>query len=202
MRKPAITQVPIDKTLAERWSGRAYDASKVITTEHTIALLEAARWAPSCMGEQPWRIVVWNKNIDEAAWKKAFDCLAPSNQIWVQHAPLLCLICADTLFSKNAQSNRWAEYDTGAAAQNLCLQASSMGLMAHQLGGFDAEKTRELFNIPAQFTLMAMISVGHPVSQSAIPEDLLARETAERSRRALVDLFYQSAWENPIKSQE
>jgi nitroreductase len=202
MRKPAITQVPIDKTLAERWSGRAYDASKVITTEHTIALLEAARWAPSCMGEQPWRIVVWNKNIDEAAWKKAFDCLAPSNQIWVQHAPLLCLICADTLFSKNAQSNRWAEYDTGAAAQNLCLQASSMGLMAHQLGGFDAEKTRELFNIPAQFTLMAMISVGHPVSESAIPEDLLARETAERSRRALGDLFYQSAWENPIKSQE
>jgi nitroreductase len=202
MRKPAITQVPIDKTLAERWSGRAYDASKVITTEHTIALLEAARWAPSCMGEQPWRIVVWNKNIDESAWKKAFDCLAPSNQIWVQHAPLLCLICADTLFSKNAQSNRWAEYDTGAAAQNLCLQASSMGLMAHQLGGFDAEKTRELFNIPAQFTLMAMISVGHPVSESAIPEDLLARETAKRSRRALGDLFYQSAWENPIKSHE
>lgn len=199
MRKPAITQVPIDKTLAERWSGRAYDASKVISSEQTIALLEAARWAPSCMGDQPWRIVVWDKNINAAAWQKAFDCLAPSNQTWVQHAPLLVLICADTLFSKNAQPNRWAEYDTGAAAQNLCLQATSMGLMAHQLGGFDAEKTREVFSIPAQFTLMAMISVGHPVSESAIPEDLLARETAERSRRALGELFYQGAWANPIK---
>lgn len=199
MRKPAITQVPIDKTLAERWSGRAYDASKVISSEQTIALLEAARWAPSCMGDQPWRIVVWDKNINAAAWQKAFDCLAPSNQTWVQHAPLLVLICADTLFSKNAQPNRWAEYDTGAAAQNLCLQAASMGLMAHQLGGFDAEKTREVFSIPAQFTLMAMISVGHPVSESAIPEDLLARETAERSRRSLGELFYQGAWANPIK---
>ncbi len=199
MRKPAITQVPIDKTLAERWSGRAYDATKAISSEQTIALLEAARWAPSCMGDQPWRIVVWDKNIDAAAWQKAFDCLAPSNQTWVKHAPLLFLICADTLFSKNAQPNRWAEYDTGAAAQNLCLQASSMDLIAHQLGGFDAEKTRELFNIPAQFTLMAMISVGHRVSESAIPEDLLARETAERSRRPLGDLFYQGAWENPIK---
>ena len=199
MRKPAITQVPIDKTLAERWSGRAYDASKAISSEQTIALLEAARWAPSCMGDQPWRIVVWDKNIDATAWQKAFDCLAPSNQTWVQHAPLLVLICADTLFSKNAQPNRWAEYDTGAAAQNLCLQATSMGLMAHQLGGFDAEKTREVFSIPAQFTLMAMISVGHPVSESAIPEDLLARETAERSRRALGELFYQGAWANPIK---
>lgn len=199
MRKPAITQVPIDKTLAERWSGRAYDASKAITSEQTIALLEAARWAPSCMGDQPWRIVVWDKHVDATAWQKAFDCLAPSNQTWVQHAPLLFLICVDTLFSKNAQPNRWAEYDTGAAAQNLCLQASSMGLMAHQLGGFDAEKTREAFHIPAQFTLMAMISVGYPVSESAIPEDLLARETAERSRRPLGELFYQGAWENPIK---
>jgi nitroreductase len=199
MRKPAITQVPIDTTLAERWSGRAYDASKAITSEQTIALLEAARWAPSCMGDQPWRIVVWDKHVDAAAWQKAFDCLAPSNQTWVQHAPLLLLICADKLFSKNAQPNRWAEYDTGAAAQNLCLQASSMGLMAHQLGGFDAEKTREAFHIPAQFTLMAMISVGYPVSESAIPEDLLARETAERSRRDLGELFYQGAWENPIK---
>ncbi len=199
MRKPAVTQVPIDTTLAERWSGRAYDASKAITSEQTIALLEAARWAPSCMGDQPWRIVVWDKHVDAAAWQKAFDCLASSNQTWVQHAPLLFLICADTLFSKNAQPNRWAEYDTGAAAQNLCLQASSMGLMAHQLGGFDAEKTREGFNIPAQFTLMAMISVGYPVSESAIPEDLLARETAERSRRPLGELFYQGAWENPIK---
>lgn len=45
MKKPAITQVPIDKTLAERWSGRAYDASKSVSKEQTIALLEAARWA-------------------------------------------------------------------------------------------------------------------------------------------------------------
>ena len=66
MKKPAITQVPIDKTLAERWSGRAYDASKSVSKEQTIALLEAARWAPSCMGDQPWRIVVFNKTEDSA----------------------------------------------------------------------------------------------------------------------------------------
>ena len=199
MKKPAITQVAIDTTIAERWSGRAYDASKPVTHEQTIALLEAARWAPSCMGDQPWRILVWNKDVDANAWQLAFDCLVEGNQSWVKDAPFLCLICADTLFSKNGQANRWAEYDTGAAAQNLCLQASSMGLSAHQLGGFNADKARATFNIPAQFTLMAMISVGYPVSESAIPEDLLARETAERSRRGLGELFYKGAWENPIK---
>ena len=87
-------------------------------------------------------------------------------------------VCYYFTFSSITSSPTSKGY-TGAAAQNLCLQASSMGLMAHQLGGFDAEKARQTFSIPAQFKLMAMISVGHPVNESDIPEDLLARETAE-----------------------
>jgi len=198
MKKQAITQVAIDPTIAERWSGRAYDASKPVTREQTIALLEAARWAPSCMGDQPWRILVWNKDLDPNAWQQAIDCLVEGNQSWVKNAPLLCLICADTLFTKNSQPNRWAEYDTGAAAQNLCLQATSMGLSAHQLGGFSADKARAAFNIPDQFTLMAMISVGYLTDIETITGDLLARETAPRSRRELGALFFDGAWDKPI----
>lgn len=198
MKKPAITQVPIDKTLAERWSGRAYDANKSISKEQTIALLEAARWAPSCMGDQPWRILVLNKDQDLERWQKAFDCLSEGNQTWVKNAPWIALVCADTLFVKNGQPNPWAEYDTGAAAQNLCLQASSMGLMAHQLGGFDANKAREAFKIPEQFVLKTMISVGYSVTEENIPAELHERETAPRSRRALGELFFDGAWDKPI----
>lgn len=198
MKKPAITQVAIDPTIAERWSGRAYDAHQSVSKAQTLSLLEAARWAPSCMGEQPWRIVVFNKAEDPVAWQKAFDCLVEGNQMWVKNAPWLGLVCADTLFTKNAQSNIWAEYDTGAAAQNLCLQATSMGLMAHQLGGFDAKKAREIFNIPEQYALKSMISVGYPVDEANIPAELKERETAPRSRRPLGELFFDGAWEKPI----
>jgi nitroreductase len=198
MKKPAITQVSIDPTIAERWSGRAYDASKPITHQQTLALLEAARWAPSCMGDQPWRILVWNKGLDEKAWQQAFDCLVEGNQSWVKDAPFLCLICADTLFTKNSQPNRWAEYDTGAAALNLSLQASSMGLSAHQLGGFSVDKARSTFNIPEQFTLMAMISVGYLKDIYKVTGDLLVRETAPRSRREMGALFFDGAWDKPI----
>lgn len=198
MKKTAITQVAIDPTIAERWSGRAYDASKPITQEQTLALLEAARWAPSCMGDQPWRILVWNKGVDANAWQQAFDCLVEGNQSWVKNAPFLCLICANTLLTKNGQPNRWAEYDTGAAALNLSLQASSMGLSAHQLGGFSADKARATFNIPEQFTLMAMISVGYLLGIERVTGDLLARETAPRSRRDLGALFFDGAWDKPI----
>jgi len=200
MLKPAITQVSIDNTIANRWSGRTYDAAKAVSHAQVIALLEAARWAPSCFGDQPWRFVVWNKASNPQAWQQAFDCIVPGNQAWVKDAPVLVLVCADTLFSHNQQPNRWAQYDTGAAAENLCLQASALGLMAHQMGGFDANLTREKFNIPAQYTPMAMISVGHPADVATLGGDVLARETAERTRKPLTELFFDATWNQPVKT--
>ena len=198
MKKPAITQTPINETLANRWSGRAYDASKKVSHEQIIALLEAARWAPSCFGDQPWRFMVWDKARDIIAWQQAFDCIVPGNQSWAKDAPLLVLACADTLFNHNQQPNRWAQYDTGAAAENLCLQASSMGLVAHQMGGFASDKIREVFAIPEQFTLMAMISVGVPADISSVEGEALAREIAARTRRPIGELFYANSWGQAI----
>ncbi len=198
MRKPAVTQVAINKTLAQRWSGRAYDASKAVSHDQLIALLEAARWAPSCYGDQPWRFIVWNKNSDAAGWQKAFDCVVPGNQGWVKDAPLLFLIAADSLFNHNGKENRWGQYDTGAAAENLCLQASSMGLMAHQMGGFDSDKAREAFAVPEQYALMAMLSVGHPADVASLSGEVLERETAPRRRRELGELFFAGSWGAPV----
>ena len=199
MHKPAITQVAVDTTIANRWSGRAYDATKSVSHTQVLALLEAARWAPSCFGDEPWRFLVWNKASNPQAWQQAFDCLVSGNQAWVIDAPVLLLVCADSLFGHNQKPNRWAQYDTGAAAENLCLQASSMGLMAHQMGGFDANLTRERFNIPEQYTPMAMISVGYPADISTLSGDILDRETAARNRKPLSQLFFDASWGQCVK---
>lgn len=198
MQKPALTQVDIDYTLANRWSGRAYDATKPVLQQHIIALLEAARWAPSCFGDQPWRFLVWDKNTDAHAWQKAFDCLGESNQAWVKNAPVLILVCADTVFGHNQAPNRWAQYDTGAAAQNVCLEATHQGLMAHQMGGFAAEKIQAAFSVPTQFTLMSMLSVGYQADVESLTGDAYARETAARKRKPLGEMFFNAAWGQPI----
>ena len=198
MRKPAITQTSINETIANRWSPRAFDANKPITQAQIIALCEAARWAPSCFGDQPWRFIIWNKANDVAAWQQAFDCLAPSNQTWVKHAPILVLVCADSQFGHNQQPNRWAQYDTGAATENMCLQASSMGLSAHQMGGFDSDLAREQFNIPAHVTPMAMVAIGYMGDVGQLPDDLKTREMAERKRKPLGELFFNSTWQKAI----
>jgi nitroreductase len=198
MQKTAITQVPIADIIANRWSSRAYDAARPVSHEQVIALLEAARWAPSSYNDQPWRFIVCNKNADMGAWQKAFDCLMPNNQTWLANAPVLILSCANTVLDINQQANRFAQYDTGAAVENICLQATHMGLMTHQMGGYHADKAREAFAIPAQFTPMAMISVGYAGEQMQLSAELYERDVAERKRKPLGELFFDGVWAKPV----
>jgi len=195
MQKPAITQQAIHELLANRWSGRAYDADQSVSKEQVVSLLEAARWAPSCFGDQPWRYVVCNKADNLQAWQAAFDCLVPGNQGWAVNAPVLLLICADTLFGHNDKPNKWAAYDTGAATENLCLQATALGLMAHQMGGFDADKARATFNVPERYQILAMVTVGYQASVDTLSGEVKERELAARSRKPLEELFFNGVWQ-------
>ena len=200
MQNPAITQVPIADLIANRWSSRAYDATKPVSHAQIITLLEAARWAPSSYNDQPWRFIVCNKNTDSEAWQKAFDCLMPSNQAWVANVPVLILGCANTVLDINQQANRFAQYDTGAAAISICLQATHIGLMAHQMGGYHVDKAREAFAIPAQYTPMSMIAVGYAGEQTQLSTDLYERDVAPRKRKPLGELCFSETWEKPVQA--
>ncbi|MGW8247430.1 MAG: nitroreductase family protein [Acidiferrobacterales bacterium] len=196
--KPAITSQPIDPLIQKRWSGRAFVENEPVSREQIVALLEAARWAPSCWNDQPWRYIVFDRFHKKDAWQKAFECLSEGNQKWVIQAPVLLIAFSDTRFTRNGKPNRWGQHDTGAASTSLCLQAASMGLMAHQMGGYDRDKVRATFGIPDQFDILSMIAVGHPANEDQINPDELERELEPRERAPLGERFFDSAWENPI----
>lgn len=194
--KPAITEAPIIEPISHRWSGRAYTSTPVEPSK-LVALMEAARWAPSCFGDQPWRFVIWNKHLDQTTWQAALDTLATSNQTWAVNAPVLMLVVHHTVFNHNGQANRWASYDTGAATENLCIQAAALGLMTHQMGGFDVAKAKALANIPEDYDLMAMVAIGYPGEAEQLSDELKARELAPRQRKPLSELFFNSTWDKP-----
>lgn len=194
IQKPADTAQPIEKVLAERWSGRAFDSTVPVSDEQLTALTEAARWAPSCFGDAPWRYLICNKFTDEAAWQKAFDALAPGNQEWAKNAPILILAASAPTFSQNDKLNRWSGYDTGAASISLCLQATAMGLMSHQMGGFDTDKMHQNFAIPDDIHMWAMIAIGHPAALDSLDEEQMERELKERTRRPLEQQFFHGNW--------
>jgi nitroreductase len=196
--KNASTQVPIVDPLARRWSGRAFDPERTIEHHKLVALLEAARWAPSCFGYQPWRFMIWDRMAELQHWRRAFECLSEGNRAWVGAAPLLMLTCADSRFADGRQ-NRWNQYDTGAAAMSLSVEATALGLMVHQMGGFDAAGIRAAFAIPDTFDCMAMIAVGYQLPEDRIPAELAEREFAPRTRRELAETFYRGEWVRPFE---
>lgn len=197
-KKKIDNQAEIHELIANRWSGRAYDDSRPLSRNQIISLLEAARWAPSCYGDQPWRFIVFDKVTNEPAWQQALDCMAEGNRQWAKSAPLLLVACADSVLSKTGDDNRWGQYDTGAASENLCLQATAMGLMVHQMGGFDVDKCRQSFSIPEQFMPMAMMAVGYQLPKDAIPEEMRERENNPRARNSLAENFYEANWDSPV----
>lgn len=194
IRKPAITAEKIHDLIQNRWSPRAFDLKKPVSAANLAALLEAARWAPSCMNEQPWRFLVCDKYQDETAWQTLLACLAEKNQQWAAHAPVLLLSVAMDHFSRNDKDNRWAAYDTGAASLNLCLQATALGLVTHQMGGFDADACRQHFNIPEHCSPMAVIAIGYQAEADDLSEEFKQRELAERTRADLNERFYFGHW--------
>jgi nitroreductase len=192
--RKAVTSVPIHDLLAKRWSPRAYDAGKPVSRAQITALLEAGRWAPSCNGDEPWRYLVWDRSRDPQGWQRAFDCLSESNQKWVKNVPLLMLSCAGSVFAHNGKPNRWTQHDTGMASLSIALQAVALGLIAHQMGGFDADKARAAFGIPAEYTPMSMIAVGYQAEPDVLDEEIKAKELRPRGRKPLGERFFEGVW--------
>ena len=185
----------VSPLILARRSGRAYDPDIEVTTTQVSSLCEAAHWAPSCYGDEPWRFIVWNKHQDKPAWQKAFDCLAAGNQPWAKNAPLLVLVASSPKFKHNGHPNRWQAYDAGAAALNLCLQATHLGLVSHQMGGFDELTLKQSFQIPEEIECWAIIAVGAPASISTLTPDLQEREQQPRSRKPIIRNFYFNGWD-------
>ena len=194
LRKPAQTSRPIHELLARRWSTRAFDAAKPVTREQLTTLLEAGRWAPSCNGDEPWRYLVWDRARDPEGFEKAFDCLSDNNRKWVKNVPLLMLSCAGSNFAATGKPNRWTQHDTGAASLSIALQADVLGLAVHQMGGFDAEKARAAFGIPAEYAPMAMIAVGYQAAPDVLDEETKKKELTPRARKPLGEKFFEGGW--------
>ena len=200
LEKRAITSVPIHDLLARRWSPRAFDAGRPVGREQLRILLEAGRWAPSCNGDEPWRYLVWDRARNPQGWQRAFECLADNNKKWVKNVPLLMLSCAGSIFAHSGKPNRWGQHDTGAASVSMALQAVALGLVVHQMGGFDTDKARAAFNIPADYTPMAMIAVGHQAEPGTIDdEDVRKKEVAARARKPIAERFFEGGWGKPYE---
>ena len=195
MEKQADTQYPIHDVLRQRWSPRAFD-DRSIEPEKLRSLFEAARWAPSSNNQQPWRFLVATKE-NKAGYDRLFNCLMEGNQTWAHRAPVLLLSVAELQFQDGSQ-NRHALHDTGMAVENLVIQATALGLVAHQMAGFRIDKARADCQIPHDYEPVAMIAIGYPGDPALLSDRLRVREVQPRSRKPVKEFVYSTTWEQSL----
>jgi hypothetical protein len=82
---------------------------------------------------------------------------------------------------------------------SIALEALTLGLIVHQMGGFDAQKARASFAIPEEYTPMAMIAVGYQASPDVLDEETKQKELKPRSRKSLETLFFEGTWGESVK---
>jgi nitroreductase len=170
---------PIDKIFVDRWSPRAM-SGEAIAEHDLMVLFEAARWAPSSYNNQPWRLLYARR--DSEHWPLFLDLLVQSNRIWAEKAAALLLFISKTTFDHNGKPARTHSFDTGAAWENLALQAMLRGYVAHGMQGFDYERAKTALNVPDEYQVEAMAAIGTPGSRDSLPEKLQAMETPNDRR--------------------
>lgn len=174
----------VSDILQKRHSGYSFDSNRPVTEDQIQAIIKAGQLAPSSYNDQPWYFIICDRTTNPNAYAKVFNTLVEFNQKWVESVPLLIVVIASTNSHKNSY-NRHAQYDTGAAAFSMMLQATSLGLMAHQMGGFDETKLQAAFGISKDFVPMAVMAVGYPGKDDA---------SRVKDRKPTIENFFMGAW--------
>jgi nitroreductase len=122
-----------------------------------------------------------------------FNLLADANKVWTKNAALLAVVISRKNFEYNEKPARTHQFDAGSAWENLALEASSRGIVAHGMQGFDYEKARVDLGIPADFEVMAMIAIGKRGPKENLPPELQDKEKPT-DRKPLKDIIMEGIY--------
>lgn len=173
--------------LRSRRSVRSYQ-QRPVTREQLEQILEAARWAPSPHGRQPWRFVVltrqeskllladrmgetWQRNLEMDKQDAAIvNIRREKSRQRILNAPALIIPCLyledlDSYPDEQRQDDEktMAVQSIGAAIQNMLLMAYDMGLDAGWMCAplFCPEVVCDALSLDPRLIPQALITVGY-----------------------------------------
>jgi nitroreductase len=175
--------------IRDRRSARAFDPTRPVESGKLQALLEAARWAPSCSNLQPSRFIVCTgTSLDGVK-----ECLNPGNT-WAKRAPLIVAAAADAQSGCRITGRDYAPLDLGLAVENMILQGIGLGLAMHPIAGFDEIRLKTVLAVPDEKRVYALIIAGYPGSESDLDQDTLAKEHSPRTRKPATEILFWESW--------
>ena len=177
--------------------------------EYIDALIRAAHSGPSAGNSRSLDLLVLTDSEVRAYWDVTLPERARENFPWpgLLVAPLLLVPYVDpaTYVDRYAEADKartglgagaeawpvpywWV--DGGAAAENVLLAATALGLGACLFGQFDNESAvRERFGVPDGKRAIGTIAVGHPNTVDDRPS-----QSASRVRRPIDETTHRGRW--------
>ena len=166
------TSPSFDEVLTTRRSVRSYDASKTISEAEIRTLLTAAQEAPSWANMEPTKYYVAIGPEKRAALLEMIG----GNKDRVINAPVFIVSTFEKSKSgffrgnpANDAGELWGAYDNGLSNAYLVLKARDMGFDTLIMGMREADKLRELFAIPENEAILAVIALGYRAEEPNMP---------------------------------
>ncbi len=160
---------------------------KFVSWSNIAQILDAGRHAPSCGNVQNWKfIVVIEPTIKQQVAEAAYE------QYEIAMAGVLIVICAEPEKAERYYGVRgerlYTVQNCAAAAQNMLLEAHSLGLGSCWIGAFDEDKLKQILSIPDEIRPQSIIAVGY------------AKEVPDKPPKyPLEPIVYFHRWRNRIR---
>lgn len=182
--------LPLEQTLAQRRSLRSFadtpltlaEAGQLLWAAQGLTDARGGRTAPSAGATYPLELYLVAGGVEDLAAGvyryrppghrlelmvrgelRSAIARAAYFQTWMQAAPAYVLISAQPARTAARYGRRATSYvaiESGAAAQNLLLQAVALGLGGTLVGAFNETALKELLFLPAEEEVLAIIPVG------------------------------------------
>ncbi len=142
--------------IKKRRSIREYK-DKPIPKEVLESIVDAARFAPTARGVEPWEFVV----ITERTTLKRIAELAENGRFISHASSCIAVFCSETKYYLE---------DGCAATQNILIAATALGIASCWVAGEKkpyCTQVSSLLKVPTSFKLISLIALGYPQTEDS-----------------------------------
>jgi nitroreductase len=155
-------------------------------------LIEAARVAPSCFNNQPWRFIIVRSGTVLSAVKNALS----SGNKWATRSPLIIVVAAQRDDDCKLSDRRdYFLFDCGLAVSQLILRAVELGLIAHPIAGYEPDAVKQALNIQDEYVVITLVICAYPGDDDSLLSEKQREIEQERpERHPIREDFFIDSW--------
>ena len=170
-----------------------------VEPEKLMALVEAARLAPSCFNNQEWNYIFVRR--DDPNRESLEKALSLGNE-WARKAPVLVAVASNPGRDCKTNGLPYYAYDAGLSVMSLVLEAEHQGLRVHQMAGYNEENVKKALNIPEGYRVIVLFALGYEGEITGIIDTLTDkvknRLTRARTRKPVSENFFSGRFDERL----